>query len=84
MSTYGAQQTIVARSIDPDNVETYAVKDEEIVDTNGTEDAFAGGLPSALAAGMLSDEYIEIGYVFATICVTRVGPQYRWPKGRVF
>jgi len=50
---------------------------------NGAGDAFAGGLVGALAAGKSLDEAIEVGDTLGTMCVTHVGPQYRWPKVRV-
>jgi len=84
--TNGSQPTIAVRSSSLDNVKTYAVnalKDEEIVDTNGAGDAFAGGLLGALAAGKPLDEAIEVGHTLGTMCVTQVGPQYKWPKVKV-
>ena len=84
--THGAQPTIAVRSSSPEDVKTYAVsalKDEEIVDTNGAGDAFAGGLIGALAVGKSLDEAIEVGHTLGTMCVTQVGPQYKWPKVKV-
>jgi len=84
--TQGAQSTIAVSSSDPDNFKTYtvkALKDEEIVDTNGAGDAFSGGLLGALAAGKSLDEAIEVGHTLGTMCVTQVGPQYKWPKVKV-
>jgi len=84
--THGALPTVVVSSSTPDNVRTYAVnalKDEEIVDTNGAGDAFAGGFVGALAAGKSLDEAIEVGHTLGTMCVTQVGPQYKWPKVKV-
>ena len=84
--THGAQPTIAVSSSSSDDVKTYAVnalKDEEIVDTNGAGDAFAGGLVGALAAGKSLDEAIEVAHTLGTMCVTQVGPQYKWPKVKV-
>jgi len=84
--TQGAQSTVVVSSSSPDNVKTYpvsALKDEEIVDTNGAGDAFAGGFLGALAAGKPLDEAVEVGHTLGTMCVTQVGPQYKWPKVKV-
>ena len=84
--THGAQPTIAVSSSSPDDVKTYAVnalKDEEIIDTNGAGDAFAGGLLGALAIGKSLDEAIEVGHTLGTMCVTQVGPQYKWPKANV-
>lgn len=84
--TQGAQPTVVVSSSSPDNPKTYpvsALKDEDIVDTNGAGDAFAGGLIGALAAGKSLDDAIEAGHTLGTMCVTLVGPQYKWPKVKV-
>ena len=84
--TQGAESTIVVSSSSPDEVKRYpvnALKDEEIVDTNGAGDAFAGGLVGALAAGKSLDDAIEVGHTLGTMCVTQVGPQYKWPKVNV-
>jgi len=84
--THGAKATIAVSSSDPDNYKTYtvnALKDEDIVDTNGAGDAFAGGFIGALAAGKSLDEAIEVAHTLGTMCVTQVGPQYRWPKVKV-
>lgn len=84
--THGAEETIVVTSSSPQHPKKYPVnplKDEEIVDTNGAGDAFAGGLVGALAAGKSLDEAVEIGHTLGTMCVTQVGPQYKWPKVKV-
>ena len=84
--THGAQPTIAVRSSRLGDVKTYgvnALKDEEITDTNGAGDAFAGGLLGALAAGKSLDEAIDVGHTLGTMCVTQVGPQYKWPKVKV-
>lgn len=84
--TQGAQPTIAVSSSNPGDFKTYAVnalKDEEIVDTNGAGDAFAGGLLGALAAEKSLDEAVKIGHTLGTMCVTQVGPQYKWPKVKV-
>jgi len=86
--THGAQETIAVSSSCPDGDEPkrYAVKaleDNRIVDTNGAGDAFAGGFIGALAAGKELDEAIQVGHTLAAMCVTQVGPQYKWPKETV-
>jgi len=84
--THGAQETIAVSSSSPDDYKKYAVnalKDEEIVDTNGAGDGFAGGFIGALAAERSLDEAIEVGHALGTMCVTQVGPQYKWPKVKV-
>ena len=52
--THGAESTIVVSSDDKDNAKVYpvhALKSEDIVDTNGAGDAFAGGFLGAWVAG---------------------------------
>jgi len=78
--------TIIVRSSSPDDVKTYAVdafKDEEIVDTDGAGDAFAGGSLGALATGKSLDETIGVVHTPGTMFVTQVGPQYEWLEVKV-
>lgn len=73
-----AQPTITICPSCPDNVSMYAFnapKDEEIVDTNGARDTFAGRLLGALAVGKRLDEAIEVGHTLGTGCATQVGLQ---------
>ncbi|KAG5653897.1 hypothetical protein H0H81_009489 [Sphagnurus paluster] len=84
--TQGAQSTILVTSADPENHKVFAVnplKDDEIVDTNGAGDAFAGGFLGALVAGKSLDECVETGHILGAMCVGQVGPQYKWPKVKV-
>lgn len=50
----------------------HALKDEEIVDTNGAGDAFAGGVLGALVAGKSIDEVVEVGHKMGAMCVQQV------------
>lgn len=84
--TQGPHSTIVVTSKEPDSPKVFAVnalKDEEIVDTNGAGDAFAGGVLGALVAGKSLDESIEAGHKMGAMCVGQVGPQYKWPKVKI-
>ncbi|KAF9469651.1 adenosine kinase [Collybia nuda] len=84
--TQGAKHTVLVTSDDLENPRTYgvnALRDEEIVDTNGAGDAFAGGFLGALVAGRPLDECVEKGHIMGTMCVGQVGPQYKWPKVKV-
>ena len=76
--TYGAAISVCFGS--PDDVNT--LKDEKIFE-RCWKDAFAGGLVGAFEAGTLLDEAVEVDYTLGTMCVTQVGPQYKWPKLRV-
>jgi len=81
--TQGAESTILLSSAEPDTPRVYpvhALKDEEIVDTNAAGDAFAGGFLAAYVAGKNLDECVETGHKLGAMCVTQVGPQYKWPK----
>ncbi|KAG5643551.1 hypothetical protein DXG03_000692 [Asterophora parasitica] len=84
--TQGAESTILVTSTEPDSPKVFAVKalkDEEIVDTNGAGDAFAGGFLGALVAGKSLEECVETGHILGSMCVGQVGPQYKWPKVQV-
>ncbi|TFK24288.1 adenosine kinase [Coprinopsis marcescibilis] len=84
--TQGAQSTLVIVADKPDDAKLYAVnplKDDEIVDTNGAGDAFAGGFVGALVAGKTLDEAVEAGHKMGAICVQQVGPQFKWPKVQI-
>ncbi|KAL5533872.1 hypothetical protein ACEPAG_332 [Sanghuangporus baumii] len=84
--TQGPESTIVATAADdatPQIFPVHALKDEEIIDTNGAGDAFAGGVLGALVASKSIDEAIEIGHKMGAMCVQQVGPQYKWPKVQI-
>jgi hypothetical protein len=73
--THGAEPTIVVSAANPEEVKTYAVhvlKDEEIEDTNGAGDAFAGGFMGAIVAGKDVDVAVKAGQKLAAMCVQLV------------
>jgi len=81
--TQGAESTVLVSSAEPKKPKIYAVhalKEEQIVDTNGAGDAFAGGFLGAYSAGKPIDECVEAGHKLGSMCVQLVGPQYKWPK----
>jgi len=81
--TQGAKETLIVTSDKPDSPKSFPVnplKDDQIVDTNGAGDAFAGGFVGALVAGKNLDESVLAGHALAAACVQQVGPQYPWPK----
>jgi len=83
--TAGAESTVVAVS-DKEEAKSYHVTplaDDQIVDTNGAGDAFAGGFIGAYVAGKTVDEAIEVGHTLGAMCVGQVGPQLKWPKVNV-
>jgi len=84
--TQGPKSTILVTSAEPDSPKTFTVnplRDEEIIDTNGAGDAFAGGFLGAYVAGKTLDECVEAGHILGGMCVGQVGPQYQWPKVKV-
>ncbi|KAI0789495.1 Ribokinase-like protein [Abortiporus biennis] len=81
--THGPKSTIVVSSADPENPKVFpvsALADEQIVDTNGAGDAFAGGFMGAFSIGKSIEECVEAGHKMGAMCVQLVGPQYKWPK----
>ena len=85
--TQGSKATTVVSSTEPTKPKVYDVlplKDEQIVDTNGAGDAFAGGFLGAYILGKSQDECIEAGHKLGSMCVQQVGPQYQWPKVNIF
>ncbi|GLB43540.1 putative adenosine kinase [Lyophyllum shimeji] len=84
--TQGADSTVVVTSNEPDSPKVFPVvplKDEEIVDTNGAGDAFAGGYLGGLVAGKSLDQCVEAGHALARMCVKNIGPQFQWPKVQI-
>ena len=83
--TQGASSTLVASSSASDyagnlhageeNPKTFPVtkmSDDQIVDTNGAGDAFAGGFLGAFVQGKTLTESIEAGHALGQICVGQV------------
>lgn len=84
--TQGAKSTYVVTADKPDAPKIFpvtALKDEEIVDTNGAGDAFAGGFLGAYVSGKGLDECILVGHTLGAMCVGQVGPTYKLPKVQV-
>ncbi|KAK2064231.1 pfkB family carbohydrate kinase [Colletotrichum caudatum] len=80
--TQGTDPTLVAVQGE-DNVKEYPVKPvakEQINDTNGAGDAFAGGLMAGLVDGKSLDESIDIGQWLAKLSIQELGPSYPFPK----
>lgn len=84
--TQGAEETLVVQSDKPDNVRTFKVNkvtNDQIVDTNGAGDAFAGGVLGALILGQSIDDAVEVGHKLGAICIGQSGPQLKFPKEKV-
>ncbi|KAG8902163.1 adenosine kinase [Tulasnella sp. 403] len=72
--TGGSESTLVTTS-DSDTVKTCTVSplpDDQIVDTNGAGDAFAGGFMGAFISGKSIDESVEVGHKLGAMCVGQV------------
>jgi len=81
--THGAKDTVMVSASDPENpkiIPVHALAAEDIVDTNGAGDAFAGGFMGALISGKTPEEAVEVGHKMGSMCVQLTGPQYKWPK----
>jgi adenosine kinase len=73
--TQGADSTIVVSSDEPDQPKTFPVEkltDDQIVDTNGAGDAFAGGVLAALVAGKDLSEAVLAGHALARASISQV------------
>lgn len=71
--TQGADSTILVSSAEPDLPKVYPVnKVDNIVDTNGAGDAFAGGFLGAFVAGKGIDDCVEAGHKMGAMCVRQV------------
>ncbi|TCD64749.1 adenosine kinase [Steccherinum ochraceum] len=84
--THGPKSTNVVSSADPENPKVYAVSalsNDQIVDTNGAGDAFAGAFIGAHIVGKSIDECVEAGHKLGAICVQQIGPQFKWPKVQI-
>lgn len=73
--TQGAGETVMVTSDEPNIPQIFPVnplRDDQIVDTNGAGDAFAGGFVGALAAGKNVGDSILAGHALACACVQQV------------
>lgn len=74
--TGGADSTIIVSSATPDEHKEFKVQrlpNDQIVDTNGAGDAFAGGFMGALVLGKSVDEAVEIGHKMGAMNIGQVG-----------
>ncbi|KAK0710964.1 Ribokinase-like protein [Lasiosphaeris hirsuta] len=80
--TQGTDPTIVAIQGE-DEVREYQVHEiakEQINDTNGAGDAFAGGLTAGIVEGRSLAESINMGQWLARLSIQELGPSYPFPK----
>ncbi|KAH6624297.1 Ribokinase-like protein [Chaetomium sp. MPI-SDFR-AT-0129] len=80
--TQGTEPTVVAVQGE-DAVKEYpvhAISKEQINDTNGAGDAFAGGFVAGVVEGRSLDESIDLGQWLALLSIQELGPSYPFPK----
>lgn len=72
--TSGADATVVATtgSEETKRFPVTKLSEEQIVDTNGAGDAFAGGFIGAYVLGKSVDEAVEVGHKLGAMCVGQV------------
>ncbi|WFD33271.1 adenosine kinase [Malassezia cuniculi] len=83
--THGAESTIraVQGEKQTHTHPTPKVPAEQIVDTNGAGDAFAGGVIAGLILEKSIEEAIDIGHRLGGMCIGQVGPVLKFPKENV-
>jgi len=78
--TQGAEATIVAIAqdgkVDVSEYATAKIPNEEIVDSNGAGDAFAGGFMGELILGGNVEKCVQVGQWLAGLCLRSNGPSY--------
>ncbi|KAL8781043.1 MAG: hypothetical protein Q9213_006188 [Squamulea squamosa] len=80
--TQGTEPTVVAVQGE-EKVREYPVRTigkEEIYDTNGAGDAFAGGFVAGIVEGKSLEESVDMGQWLAKLSIKELGPQFPYPK----
>ncbi|KAK4155906.1 Ribokinase-like protein [Chaetomidium leptoderma] len=80
--THGTEPTIIAVQGE-DKIREYPVHEipkEDINDTNGAGDAFAGGFCAGIVDGRPLDECVHMGQWLARLSIKELGPSYPFPK----
>ncbi|ODH51631.1 hypothetical protein GX48_02302 [Paracoccidioides brasiliensis] len=83
--TQGTDPTIAAVADAKGNVEVkrtsvHAIAKEEINDTNGAGDAFAGGFCAGIVEGKSLEQSVDMGHWLASLSIRELGPSYPFPK----
>ncbi|KAI2092147.1 adenosine kinase [Ophidiomyces ophidiicola] len=83
--THGTQPTISIVSdgkggLDIKTTPIRSISQEEIYDTNGAGDAFAGGFCGGLVLGKPLEQCLDMGHWLANLSIRELGPQYPFPK----
>lgn len=84
--TQGTDPTIIATTdkvggeVSIKEVPVHAIGKEEICDTNGAGDAFAGGFLAGIVKGEPLDTSVDMGQWLARLSIRELGPSYPFPK----
>ncbi|GAM91637.1 hypothetical protein ANO11243_096890 [Dothideomycetidae sp. 11243] len=80
--TQGTDPTVVAiqGEAKPREFAVKQIAKDEIVDTNGAGDAFAGGFVAGIVEGKDLDTCVDMGSWLAKLSLTQLGPAYPFPK----
>lgn len=80
--TQGTEPTLVAVQGEDEVKEfpVHAIAKEQINDTNGAGDAFAGGFCAGIVDGKPLDAAIDMGQWLARLSIQELGPSYPFPK----
>ncbi|MCJ1371633.1 adenosine kinase [Loxospora ochrophaea] len=82
VATQGTEPTIIAVQGE-DKVKEFAVHaiiKDEICDTTGAGDAFAGGFVAGIVEGKPLEECVDMGHWLASLSIRELGPSFPYPK----
>lgn len=86
--TQGTDPTIIATTdkvggeVTVREVQVHKIAKEEICDTNGAGDAFAGGFLAGIVRGENLDTCVDMGQWLARLSIRELGPSYPFPRHR--
>ncbi|KAK2799391.1 hypothetical protein FQN50_008497 [Emmonsiellopsis sp. PD_5] len=83
--TQGTDPTIAAVADATGNVQVkqtpvHAISKDDINDTNGAGDAFAGGFCAGIVGGKTLEQSVDMGQWLASLSIRELGPSYPFPK----
>ncbi|EON62158.1 adenosine kinase [Coniosporium apollinis CBS 100218] len=83
--TQGTDPTIVAigkgeGEVEVKTFDVHAIGKEQINDTNGAGDAFAGGFMAGIVQGKPLETCVDMGHWLAKLSIQELGPSYPSPK----
>ncbi|ODV72645.1 adenosine kinase [Cyberlindnera jadinii NRRL Y-1542] len=84
--THGLEPTITVTydaasgNFDVKEIPVHALASENIKDTNGAGDAFAGGLLAGLVSGDSLEKAVDKGQWLAKLSIQEVGPSFPYPR----